>query len=102
MFVACLNNNSKNKLAKPIKIYLDIFINTSLKHISIRSRFVSEPKNVLISNSEQLFNATALLPITFGVILPPNPRGKLSTNFQMNLGILDENKNTKVRTIRIL
>ena len=44
--------------------------------MSIRSCLVSQPKNKLITNSEQLFYATDLLPITFGVILPPNPRGK--------------------------
>ena len=64
---------------------MDLFINTSLSHMSIRSRLVSQPKNKLFSNSEQLINAQDLLPITFGVILPPNPRGKISTNSQNNL-----------------
>ena len=45
--------------------------------MSIRSRIVSQPRNKSISNSEQLFNALDLSPITFGVILPPNPRGKI-------------------------
>ena len=73
-----------------------------LDHISIRSSFVSQPKNKFISNSEQLFNATDLLPIAFGVILPPNPHGKISTNSQNNLGTLDENKNFKACTFKIL
>ena len=46
--------------------------------MSIRSRLVSQPKNKLMSNSEQLFNATDIWPLTFGVILPPNPSGKNS------------------------
>ena len=33
-----LNNNSQNKLEKPIKNYLDLFINTRLNHMSIRSQ----------------------------------------------------------------
>ena len=71
---------SKNKIGKPIKNYLDLFLNSSLNHMSIRSRLVSQPKNKLISNGEQLFNATNLLPITVGVILPPKLHGKISTN----------------------
>ena len=43
-----------------------------------------------------------LLPITFVVILPLNPRGKNLTNSQINPGTLDENKNSKVCAIRIL
>ena len=31
-------------------------MNTSLKHMSIRSRLVSQQNNKLISNGEQLFN----------------------------------------------
>ena len=58
LFVTCLNSNSENKIAKQIENYLDLFINTSLNHMSIRSCLVSQPKNELISNSEQLFNAT--------------------------------------------
>ena len=81
---------------------MDLFINTCLNHISIKPRLVSQPDKKLISNSEQLFNATDLLPITFGVILPSNLRGKISTNSQINLIILDENWNPKVRTIKIL
>ena len=69
--------------------------------MSIRYRLVSQPNNKLISNSEQLFNATDLSPITFGVILPPKLRGKMSTNSQINTVNLDENKNSKVRTIKI-
>ena len=67
--------------------------------MSIRSQLVSQPKNKLISDSEQLFNATDLLSITLGIILPPNLRSKNSTNSQNNLGTLDENKILKSRTI---
>ena len=101
LFVTCLNPNS-GKIGKPIINYLDLIINTSLNHMSIRSRLVSQSKNKLISNNEQLFNSTDLSPITFGVILSPNPRGKKSTNSQINLVTSDENKNSKVRTIIIL
>ena len=44
---------------------MDLFINTSLNHMSTRSCLVSDPNNKLISNNEQLFNATDLLPIAF-------------------------------------
>ena len=81
---------------------MDLFINTNVNHISIRSRLVSQPENTIISNSEQLFNATDLSSITFGVILPPNLRGKNSTNSQNNPGILDENTNSKIDTIKTL
>ena len=47
-------------------------------------------------------NATDLSPITFGLILPLKLRGKLSTNSQINPVNSDENKNSKVRTIKIL
>ena len=57
IFVTYLSS-SKNKLGKPINNYLDLIINTILNHISIGSHLVSEPKTKLISNSEQLFNAT--------------------------------------------
>ena len=70
--------------------------------MSIRSCIVSQPKNKLISNSEQSINAADLSPITFGIILPPNQSGKNSTNAQNNMGTTDENKNSKVRTIKIL
>ena len=43
-----------------------------------------------------------LLPITFGVILPLNPRRKISIDSQINKGTSDENKNSKVRTIKIV
>ena len=62
---------------------------------------VSQPKNKLISNNEQLFITTDLLPIMFSIILPPNPCDKKSTNSQINLGTSDENKNSKVCTIEI-
>ena len=62
LFVTYLNeNNEKNKT---IKNYLDLIINTYLNQMSIRSCFVSQPRNKLISNSEQLFNATELTPIS--------------------------------------
>ena len=95
LFVTCLNHDSKHKSEKPIKNYLDLLINTCLNHISIRSHLVSQPCNKFISNSEQLFNAMDLLPM----ILPLNPRGKNSTNSQMNQGTLDENNKSKQRTI---
>ena len=47
-------------------------------------------------------NAIDVLPITFGVILPPNSGGKNSTNAQINPGTSDENINSKVHTIKIL
>ena len=68
--------------------------------ISTRSRLVSQPKNKLISNSEQLFNATDLSPITFGVILPPNPKDSIT--LQIKLGTLDEKINSKVYTFKII
>ena len=70
--------------------------------MSIRSRLVSQPNNKLNSNSEQLFDATDLLHITFSVILPPKLSGKISTNSQNNPKTLDENRNSKVHTIKIL
>ena len=48
LFVTCLNSNSENKTGKPIKNYLDLFVNTSLNHTSIRSRLLSQHKNKLI------------------------------------------------------
>ena len=71
---------------KTIKNYLDPFINTNLNYISIISHLVSQPKNKYISKSEQIFNATDLSPITFGMILYPNPRGKISTISQISPG----------------
>ena len=41
LFVTCLNNS--DKIGKPIKNYLDLFINTSLNQTSIRSRLVNQP-----------------------------------------------------------
>ena len=66
--------------------------------MSIRSHLVSQPKHKLISNREQLFNATDLSHITFGVILSPNIRSKNSTNSQNNPGTSDEYMNSKVHT----
>ena len=68
LFVIYLNNS--DKIAKPIKNYLDLFINTSFNHMSIRSRLVSQPNIKLILNSEQLFNSTHLSPVTFVTISP--------------------------------
>ena len=42
LFVSCLNDNSENKIGKPIKNYLNLFINTNLNHMSIRSHLVSQ------------------------------------------------------------
>ena len=65
----------------------------------IRPCLVSKTK--FISNSEKLFNATYLSPITFGLILPPNLRGKNSTNSQTHPRTSDENLNSKLCTIKI-
>ena len=82
---------------------MDLFINTSLNHMSIRSHLISQPNNnKLISNNKQLFNATELSLITFGVILPPNHRGKISTNSQNSPRTSDENRIFKEGTIKIL
>ena len=43
-----------------------------------------------------------LISITFSIILPPNLRSKTSTNYQIYPGTMDKNKNSKVRTIKIL
>ena len=59
LFVTCLNDNS-DEIVKPIKNYLDIFINISLNHMSIRFRLVSQPNKKLKQNSQQLFNSTDL------------------------------------------
>ena len=79
LFVTCLNDNS-DKISKPIKNYFDLFINTSLNHMSIRYRLVSQPNKKLFSNSEKSINSMDLLPITFGVILPTKLRGRISIN----------------------
>ena len=81
---------------------MDLFINTSLNHMTIRSHLVSQPNKKSKQNSEQLFDSTDLSPITFGVILPPKLRRKISTNSQILPVNLDENKNSKERTIKIL
>ena len=70
--------------------------------MSIRSCLVSQPNTKLISNSEQLFNTKNLLPITFGVISPPNIHGKNSTSSPNNPVTLSENQNSKVCIIYIL
>ena len=66
----------------------------------IRSYLIRPPKNNLISNSKQLFNAMDLLPITFGKSLPMNPLGKNSINSQHNPGTTDDYKNSKVCIIK--
>ena len=63
---------------------------------------MSQSKNKLFLNSEQLFNGTDLLPITFGVILPPNSRDKNPTKSKINPGTTDNFKNSKVHSIKIL
>ena len=68
----------------------------------IRSCLVSHPNNRLILNNEQLFNATDLSPITFSMILSLNPCGKNLTNSQIIPVTTDENKESKVHTIKIL
>ena len=81
---------AKIKIRKPIKKYLDLFTKTNLRYISIIFHLVSQPNNKLISNSEQKSNYTDLLSVAFGIIYPPNSRGKNSTNFHMHLGTTDE------------
>ena len=98
LFVTCWSDNS-DKIAKPILNYSDLFINTSLNHMSFRSRLVSQPNKKLKLNNEQLFNATDLSPITFGVILPPQQRGKISTNSQIIPANSDENKSMYYQNI---
>ena len=70
--------------------------------MSIRYCLVYRPNNKLISDSEQLFNATDLSPVSFGIILSPNPRGKNPANSQINQRTTNENKTSKVSTIKIL
>ena len=70
--------------------------------MSIRSCLVSKPKNRLISNCEQSIDSTDLSPITFGVILSPKLRSKVLTNSKINTVTLDENKNYKAHTFKIL
>ena len=69
---------------------------------NFRSRLVNQPKNKLISNSEQLFNATHLSQTSFGIMLPLNLRRKNSISTQMNPGTMDEIRNSKIRTIEIV
>ena len=81
---------------------MDLFSNSTLSHISINSRLVSQPKNKFISNKDELFNTTDISPITFGVNLPPKRRGKILINSQINTGTTDKNRNSKVCTIETL
>ena len=62
----------------------------------------SQSKNNLIPNNEQLFYATNLLPITFGIILSSNQRNTKIKNSQNSPGTMDINKFQKVHTIKIL
>ena len=71
---------------------MDLFINTSLNHTSIRSHLISQPNNKPNSNSEQLFNATNLSPVIFCAILPPKLRRKISINTQINAVTSNEKK----------
>ena len=64
--------------------------------MSILSCLVSQPNNKSNLNSEQSINSSDLSPITFGVILPPKLRVKISTNSQINPTTSDENKYSKV------
>ena len=68
--------------------------------MSIRSHLVSQHNNKLISNNEQLFNTTHLLPITIGINISLTSRGKNSINSQINLRTTNTNKNSKVLTIK--
>ena len=52
LFVTCLNNS--DKIGKPIKNYLDLFINTILNHMSIRSRLVSQSNKKFKLNSQTM------------------------------------------------
>ena len=49
-----------------------------------------------------MFNATDLLPITFGVTLHPKLCGEISINSQNNPKTSDENKNYNLHIIKIL
>ena len=51
------------------------------------------------SRNEQYFNAIDASPMIFGIIFPPNPRGKNSTTSQIYLGTIDENRNSKDQNI---
>ena len=73
---------------------MDLFVNSSPNNVFIRFCLVDQPKNKLFANNEK-FNATDLSPITFGEILPLK---RNSTNSQINLGTLDEKRNSKVCT----
>ena len=70
--------------------------------MSIRSCLVSQLKDKLFSNNEQLFIATDSSPITFGIIFSLNLHSKHSIISQINPGTLDKNKNSKARTIKML
>ena len=60
--------------------------------MSTRSCLISQPKNKLISNNEQLFNTTDLSSITVGVNLSLNTRSKNSMNSQISPRTMDEKK----------
>ena len=81
-------------IRKPIKSYLDLFVNTSLNHLSIKSCLVSQPNNKLKLNNKELLNATDLLPITFIIIFDPKIHGKKLSKFLIKFRNL--NKISKV------
>ena len=60
LYITFLNCDSKNKIGKPIKNYLDLFFNSCLNHMSIAFCLLSQPNNKLVSNNKQLINATDL------------------------------------------
>ena len=64
LFVTCLNHDSKSKI-KPIKNYLDLFINTSLYYMAIRSCLVSQPNNKLILNKWAIFHCHGFITYCF-------------------------------------
>ena len=68
LFVTFLNDNS-DKITKPIRNYLDLFINTNLNHKSIRSVIVSQPNKNFSSINGQLFNAMVLSPIWLNTLV---------------------------------
>ena len=70
--------------------------------MSIRSHFVCQSNKILVLNNEQLFDVIYLSPLTFGMIVTTNIRGQDLTKSQINWGTTDENKNSKIFTIKIL
>ena len=60
LFVTCLNEYSEKKSEKLTKNYLDLFINTSLNYVSIRSCLVSKQEKI---NHFQMLNNNLTLQI---------------------------------------